>query len=186
MANDYSGYEETAAPEQLQQLNNLATMLEAAELEAEELELKYKEAEKRATQLREQDIPSLMQSIGMKKIVTAAGLEIELREEVRASFFAKDKLKREPAFAWLRDHNHDGLIKNTVTASFGKDQAKLADRFAAFVKTFDAPIDLVQQRDINHQTMLAFLREQLREGHEVPLPLFGAMVQTFAKLTRSK
>lgn len=185
-APDYSGFEEQLSPEQLTTLANLATMLEAADKEVEELELALGEAKKRVTQLREHDIPALMQQLGVKSITTSGGIGIKLREEVRASFFAKDKAKREPAFAWLRQHKHEGLIKNVVSASFPTDQEALAERFAEFAKTFDAPVTVQQSRDIHHQTLLAFLREQLREEVKIPLELFGAIVQTFAEVKRDK
>lgn len=186
MSYDYSGHEETASPDQMALLHSLADKLDVADREVEALELALKEAEKRAQQLRENELPELMLSIGMKEFTTTAGAKFKLREEVRASFFAKDPQKREPAFAWLADHGHDGLIKNFVTATFSKGQDKTAEAFMEFVKTFDAPLNIAQKKDINHQTMLAFLRERLREGEDVPLELFGAFVQKFVKIERPK
>lgn len=183
---DYTGYEEKATPEQMRVLGVLADRLDQADKNIADLEFKLDEAKKSANELREHDLPTLMKELGIKEVKTIGGLTVELREEVRASFFAKDKARREPAFAWLKAHNHDGLIKQTVSASFGKDQAATADRFAEFVKTFDVPVNVTQARDINHQTLLAFIRERLREGQELPLPLFGAMVQSFAKVHRDK
>lgn len=186
MQHDYSEHEEEIAPDQMTLLHSLASKLDAADREVEELELKLKEAENKARQIRENDLPELMQSLGLKQLVTANGLVVKLREEVRASFFAKDPGKREPAYDWLREHGHDGLIKNTVAVQFGKEQEQLAEKFAEFVKTFEAPVSMQRKKEINHQTLLAFLREQLREGQEVPLPLFGAFVQKFVKIERTK
>lgn len=184
MAHDYSDHEETASPDQLATLHQLAGQLDLVDLEIEQLEEQLKEAGKRAQQLRDNDLPELMLAIGMKEFTTTGGVRFKLREEVRASFFAKDPLKREPAFEWLKANGHDGLIKNTVTASFGKGQEKFADAFMEFVKEFDGPKNIAQKKDINHQTMLAFLRERLREGEAVPLEKFGAFVQKFVKIER--
>ena len=181
---DYSGYEEEAAPDQQKLLNNLADQLAAVDNEIEELNAKLTAAEARAKQLRENDIPEMMHSLGLKEIVLANGLCVKLREEVRASFFAKNPEKREPAFRWLKENGHDGIIKNVVAVQFGKGDEEIAERFEKFAREFDAPLNLQRKRDIHGQTLLAFLREQLREGQEVPLEKFGAFVQKFAKVER--
>lgn len=182
---DYSGHEEIAAPEQQEQLNNLAGQLDQVQLEIEEIEARLKEVNEKRRRLRENDIPELMQSMGIKLIVTTSGLKIQLREEVRASF-PKDHTKREAAFDWLREHNHDGLIKQSFVIQFSRDQEKLAEKFRRDLEKRKIPLNIDHKKDLNHQTMLAFLREQQREGEDVPLPLFGAFVQKFADVSRDK
>lgn len=185
MQHDYSGHEEKIAPDQLILLNTLADNLDKAELEAEALEEQLKAVQEKARAIRENDLPELMQAIGLKEITTANGLNVQLKEEIRASFFAKDPTKREPAFSWLKDNNHDGLIKNMVSVTFPKGQEAVADEVVRMLKEREgSPLNVERKRDINHQTMLAFLRERLREGEEVPLPLFGAFIQKFAKVSR--
>lgn len=183
---DYSGEEEEASPEQMKQLHSLVEQLETAEREADDLEEQLKAKKKWVQQLAENDIPELMQSIGVKDLTTLNGLKVELKEDVRASFFTKNPEKRGPAFEWLHEHGHDGLIKNVVSAQFGKDQAEVAEAFVAYCKAFDRPVDVAQKQDIHHQTLLAFLREQLEMGTGVPLEKFGAIVQKFARIKRPK
>lgn len=184
---DYSGHEEEASQDQLDLLHRLADKLDVADAAVERMEAELKEAKERARQIRENDMPELMLSLGVKEYTSlSTGVKFKLREEVRASFFVKDHSKREPAFEWLRANGHEGLIKNTLTASFGKDQEAMADRFAEFVAKFDGPVDMSRKKDIHHQTMLAFLREQLREGENVPLELFGATIQKIVDVKRPK
>lgn len=183
---DYSGEEEEAAPEQMAKLYALVEKLDAADVEVEQQEEKLKLAKEKARQLRENDIPDLMLSIGLKTLVTDTGLEVKLKEEVRASFFAKNPEKRLPAFEWLKANDHDGLIKNVVSARFGKDQEAVAEQFVEFCKKFERPVDLEQKRDIHPQTLLAFLREQRELGTAVPLEIFGACVQNIVKIKKPK
>lgn len=185
MSFDYSGEEETVAPDQMVLLQNLATKLAEADLKVKEIEAQLKEAEKVASQIRENDLPQLMQSLGMKNFQLADGTKFELKEEIRASFFAKDPSRREPAFAWLREHRHEGLIKNQVTATFSVEQEAIAEKFVEFCKDkFDTPLNLQQKKDIHPSTLKAFLTEETREGRQPPLELFGAFVQTYVKVKR--
>jgi hypothetical protein len=182
---DYSGEEETVAPDQMALLQSLATKLAALDARSKELEAQQKEVDKAASQIRENDLPQLMQSLGMKDFTLADGTKFKLREEVRASFFSKDPTKREPAFDWLKQHHHEGLIKNQVTATFNIEQEKLAEKFIEFCKDkFDSPLNLQQKKDIHPMTLKAFLSEEIREGRTPPLELFGAYVQTFVKIER--
>jgi len=180
---DYSGHQEEIAPDQLQLLNNLASKLDEADAVVANLELELKAAEQKARTLRETDLPELMQAIGLKEITTANGLTVELREEVRASF-PKDLEVRERAFSWLDENDHGGLVKHNFTISFTKAQEAAAERFAQELAARKEPVNFVRKKDLHHQTMLAFIREQLKVGSDIPLPLFGAFIQKFAKLKR--
>lgn len=171
---DYSGFEEEPDTDQVRILNSLVEQLVVADAQETELEERLKVAKKLAQDLRENTIPAQMEQMGLKEIVTAAGVRVQLKTDVQASFFAKAPSKREPAFQWLRDHDHDGLIKNVVSAQFDREEQGVAEKFAAYCKAFSEPVDVQQKRDIHNQTLCAFLREQLREGHPPPLELFGA------------
>lgn len=178
--------EEEASPEKMAKLHMMVDRLDAMELECEQMEEKLKEKQKEARTLRENDIPDYMLSIGVKSIETQSGLKVELKEEVRVSFFAKNPEKRGPAFEWLKAHGHDGLVKNVVSVQFGKDQEQVAEKFVAYAKQFERPIDVAQKQDIHSSTLKSFLTEQLELGTGVPLELFGAMQQKFARIKRPK
>lgn len=181
---DYSGHEEQQSQDQMRQLTALVDKLDNAEAICEQLEEQLKAAQQVARELRENTIPELMQSIGVKEITTESGVYVALKEEVRASFFTKEPEKRLPAYEWLRENHHDGLIKNQVSVQFNREQDQLAAKFVEYCRQFDVPVNLEQKQEIHHQTLLAFLREQIREGAEVPLEKFGAFVQKFAKVKR--
>lgn len=176
--------QETVDPDQMAQLQRLVAQLGSAEEEIERREAALSEAKQVARELAENSIPELMQSIGLTELTTTEGLRIKLREEIRASFFPKDKAKREPAYEWLRVHHHDGLIKNRVEVIFNREQSQLAKDFVDYCDKFGTPLNVSQNMDIHNQTLVAFLKERVREGEEVPLDLFGAFVQKFARIER--
>lgn len=191
---DYSQFAEEASPEQTNQLGRLCAQADALATEIKQIELKLKEKVEQKRVVVETNIPELMQAMNCKEIVTADGLRVELREEVRASFPSRDKApeKREEAFRWLTENGHVDLIKHNLTLKFTKGEREVADKIVAILKEArtedDKPFQLNMDRDdsVHPQTLLAFLRERLREGDEIPLDKFGAFVQKFAKITRDK
>lgn len=182
-AYDYTGHEELPAPDQLAQLHRLVDQLEQREREVDRLTELLKVQAEAARKLREGDVPDLMQAMGMKDFTSTSGLRVQLRQEVRASL-PKDPAKREQAFAWLKAHKHDGLIKRSFVIKFGKDEEAWATKFEADLRKRKKPVNVLRVDDIHNQTLCAFLREQIREGTGIPLPAFGAFIQKFAKIER--
>jgi hypothetical protein len=179
--------DENAEPSQTlaQRLGKLALVMGQLELRREELEAELKQIDGQLRQYREQLVPEVMQEMGLAQAVTAGGIKIELREEVRASF-PKDEEKRSRAFAWLEQTGDDGIIKREFSVRYGRDATEWATSFRNMLR--DAGVDehaaVSEDWSINHQTMLAYLRQQLRDGRSVPLEDFGAYVQSFAKIVR--
>lgn len=187
MQHDYSGHDEIVPPEKLTQLNGLADQLDKVDREVVELEAKLKEREEARRILSEKDIPDLMLEIGLKSITTMSGLEIDLREEVRCSFPPKTKPeKRKEAYDWLINNHHEGLIKHNVEMKFPRGQRDQADKIVEILEHCGIPVNIEREDTVHHQTLLAFLRERIREGEEIPMETFGAWVQKFAKIKRSK
>lgn len=180
---DYSDEQEEAAPEQVALLGKLVDELAQAEREVDEAQQRLQAAQERVRKLRENDIPELMLSLGQKHMVSTEGVSVKLREEVRASL-PKDPKRREEAFEWLRQNGHAGLIKHEISIKFTRDQGQLAQRVWEMLHEIGAPVNAVRKDDIHHQTLCAFLREQLKQGTAPPLPKFGAFIQKFAEVKK--
>lgn len=181
MAHDYSGHQEEAPPDQLALLNRLVDELVKADNDVDAAEAALATAQERSRKLREGDIPELMLTIGMKDLTTMDGLHVKLREEVRAAL-PKDAARREQAFDWLKENGHAGLIKHEITVKFTREQYAQAERI--FKLLSGENVNVFRKDDIHHQTLCAFLREQLKAGEGVPLPLFGAFIQKFAEVKK--
>ena len=128
-------------------------------------------------------IPAQMQTMHLEELRTPGGLRIEIVNEVRASL-PKDE-RREQAFEYLRRTNNEGLIRTSFEVSFGVGTDELAKKFAALIREnkIDEVAEVFDSKTINHAQMLKFLRDQLKAGVEVPMETFGAIVQTFAKVS---
>lgn len=181
---DYSGEVQAPTEDALRRLNKL--VLEAAKLEIDimkiEADLKEKQNQLRAH--KEKFIPELMAEMGMSSIVTATGVKVELKDEVRAAFPKSDQEKRQRAFSYLEQEGDDGIIKRQFVIQYGRNAASWADEFSKKLEELGVAEHATVEEDwsIHHQTLLAYLRGKLKEGANIPMDAFGAVVQSFAKI----
>ncbi len=186
---DYSG--EVAPPshgsEVVKRLSALVVQMAQLELAELDLEEQLKQTKKDLKQYRDNLIPEIMAEIGVPAITTAGGITIEVEDKLHASF-PKDEGKQAIAFAWLKESGNDGMIKREITVRYGRDSVKWAEELMQKMEEWQigehATVD--QEWNIHHQTLLAFLRNELKDGHPVPLEVFGAYVQRQAKIKRAK
>ncbi len=178
---------ETSA-EAAKRLTALVLRMAQLELEEGDLEYKLKETQKELRQYRENLVPELMAELGSTLFRTAlGGIEVEMKEELRASF-PKDTTRQIQCFAWLKETGNDGIIKREVTIQYGRDSIKWADELVQKLEEWGIGEHgtLSQEWNINHQTLLAFLRRELKDGKNVPMEVFSAFVQRYAKIKRGK
>lgn len=143
-------------------------------------------------------LPQAMIAAGMASYhLGESGYTLEVEDFVRAtipSATAIDKSegpdkealvnRRDAALAWLRDNKADSLIKNELTADFGKGHAKDAKKFAAMIEK--AGFESKVEEAVNFQTLNCFLREELKKGTNVPAETFSMFVGKRAKLKAPK
>ena len=186
---EYDYGDEPVAQDQLVLLGQLADKLEAKKNAVDEAERLLKVAQEEYRQVRERELPELMLSIGLKDITTSGGVGVELREEIRASL-PKEGAERDRAMAWLKDNDHAGLIKTEISIRLDRTQVEHADvvwqDIISKMELLGIDPDVRRKEDVHHQTLCAFLREEMRQGHEVPLDYFGAFVQKFAEIKKKK
>lgn len=177
------------------ELTDAAQQLLRAESETESAEAALKAAKERERVLREETLPNMMQELGVEKIVLTDGNELTCKQEVYASISAD---RKEPAFNWLETNGYGGLIKTTVSLDFARNELEkaqeLIDELAELGYT-----NVLLDRNINPQTLKAFLRERLAEPKTefteeekadgmspLSLELFGARAVMTAKLKLKK
>lgn len=188
---DYSGEEAPVRRmdqvDLIKQLGKLAAAQGLLELEIEEMEAQLKAKKKEHALYAEKLVPDLLDQIGLKSVVTKGGLHVELKEDVRASI-PQDAEKRGRAFQYLHDTGNDGMIKREITIRYSRDEAKFADELLAQLEKLDVKkhATVEHEWDIHNSTLTAFIREELREGRNIPLQDFGAFIQRHAKLRRKR
>lgn len=169
----------------LKQIGQLAAKQGLLELEIEDLEAQLKEKKKEHAQYAEKLVPDLLAQIGLKSITTKGGLQIELREDVRASL-PQDPEKRDQGFKYLHDTGNDGIIKREITVRYGRDDGRFADQLLAALEDMGVKEHATIEHEwtIHNQTLVAFIKGELKEGRNVPMESFGAFIQKHAKLRR--
>lgn len=180
---DYSG-EQTAPPEDsMKRLTKLIVEMGQLKLECDELGMKLAEKQKELREYEENLVPMLMNEIGQTYVRTKSGIEVELKEEVRASF-PKDEKKRAAAFRFLEETGDDGIIKREFRIRYGRDSIEWANKLHEELKRLGVANHATVEEDwsVHHQTLLAYIRGKLKEGANVPMEAFGAFVQSFAKI----
>ena len=165
----------------LNALMTAARVLIQADATVEEAEAALVTAKARARLLREETIPNAMMELGLTRLDLDSGEVLKVVHDVFASI---PVAKRDAAFEWLVAHQHEGLIKTEVAASFGKGQWKQAVKIQALL--IKKGLEATCEQSVHPSTLKAFLKEQLGDGKEVPLELFGAMSVFTTKITVPK
>lgn len=129
--------------------------------------------------VNEEDIPALMQEMGMDSI-TVDGNKVALRQFVHARI-AEDK--RDEAFQWLRSIGEGDLIKHDVTVSFKAGQDNVAGSVVAGLE--EQGLDPAQKTHVHPQTLKAWVKGRIESGKEIDFDTFGVFVGTEAKISRS-
>lgn len=179
---DYSGFD-TPTVDTSTELGRLSALAEEARQAEEAVEAAQRELKRLQgvhQGLVEQQIPEIMERVGMQKFTTMNGLNIDLKEIIRASLGSGPEKDRN--LDWLEANGHEAIVKMSVVVPFGRGdeeraQAKeLADR----LKKEGANASF--ERKVEPSTLGALIRELLEEGRPVPEESFHVFRQRVAKI----
>lgn len=178
---DYGEFQEQkeVPADALAALSQLAEQLGEHEQRKSALEKELEEVQGKIRNLSEIEIPDLMETVGQASFTTTSGLSIKVEEKVRASI---PKERYEEALAWLTENGHGGLIKCKVEVAFPRDQIDEARKLSASLSNDYE--DVKSESTVHPMTLTSFITNQLKDGKEVPMGLFGAWRQRQAKVSR--
>ena len=162
----------------LKEMSDLCAEQAAIEDEIKQLEEQLKAKSKAARKLSQEIIPAKMQELGLESLTLKDGSAVKVKQLVQASIPVRH---RETAFQWLRDRGHGDLIKNQISAEFGKGEDQSAGKFIDNIKSLG--YEPKQKVWVEPMTLKAFVREQVEKGKELPFDLFGVYIANKAKLT---
>ena len=94
------------------------------------------------------------------------------------------KDKREEAFDWLVDNNHGDLIKNQVATSFVRGQEQMARDLVEELTQRDMAVS--NRKWVEPMTLKAWVKDELKEGKNIPSDLFGIFIGERAKIIKPK
>lgn len=128
-------------------------------------------------------IPELLGRMRLKECVTASGIEVKVKREIKASLPGHDRVEaRMGAFQWLIDQGHGGVIKNQVSVSLDRGQDDRADALVVELRTKGFEVE--SKKDVHVSTLGALVRELMADGKIVPRDLFNLFDMQVAKLSR--
>jgi hypothetical protein len=149
----------------------LAKRAKSLSKEIDDLEKTLSERKENYRKLTEDSLPEALASLGMTSFRMEDGSSIDIKPFYGASIKAE---RQAEAFAWLREHGYDDLIKNTVSVRFGKGEDELCTRLIDNLKgTGYVP---EQNQKVEPMTLKAWVKEQVEKGKEFPTELFGAFI----------
>jgi hypothetical protein len=162
---------------QLAQLGDLANDLFLAELKLLEAQEKSREAQELVRNIAEQQIPELMDDLGLASFETKSGVKLTVADVIRASI---PKVRREEAYKWMDDEGYGDLVKHNVTISFGRDEGDQAEEL---IEDLDAKgLRVKDEKKVESSTLRKFVGDRLEEGADIPMDLFGAAQFRKAKI----
>tara|TARA_R110000765_G_scaffold385149_2_gene476956 strand:+ start:2279 stop:2848 length:570 start_codon:yes stop_codon:yes gene_type:complete len=149
--------------------------------EVENLEKALKLANQDLNKIRDEDLPAMLQEIGMTSFELTDGSKVEVRSTYGAHIKIDNKAE---AFGWLRDEGFDDIIKNQVVCEFGRGEDLLAATFMGLAE--EQGYGATQKEAIHPSTLKAFVKERIEAGADFPSELFGAFVGQRATIKKGK
>jgi hypothetical protein len=123
-------------------------------------------------------IPTTLMAFGGTGFRLKDGSGVEARKGLKASIPAARSAE---ALRWLRDNGYGDLIKNNVTASYGRGEDDRADALARAL--IDQGVVVDRKEGVHWQTLSGFCREKLEAGVELPHDLLGIVEYWNTKIT---
>lgn len=176
--------EEAAKPvASLSELVDLARRAVALEANVNDLEEALKTQKSALNEIKTKLLPDAMASVGQSNFTLDDGSTIAIEDFVAGSL-PKEPLKRQAALLELESNHGEHIIKNEIIVQFEKKQHNEALTLAE--ELHDKGYDAKVQSNVHPQTLMAFVREALRNGEEINYEKLGCFVGRVAKIKLNK
>jgi hypothetical protein len=126
-------------------------------------------------------VPDAMDEMGMQSLTTSNGVDITINDDLHVHISEDNKPQ---AFTWLRDNNHEDIIKNQVVVSFNKNEDNVAGAF--YSDAVAGGHDVQRKETVHNGTLRGFVREMRNKGIQIPSETFGVYEGRIAKITSHK
>ncbi len=160
----------------LQRAVQLAELLLKLRENVTRLETELEAAKKDVRRVEQEDLPDLMQELGLETFKLKSGETIEVKPEVDCGISEERRAK---AHDWLTVNGFGGLIKTEVVAKFGRDEREAAVACAEQIGG-----EMIER--VHPSTLKSFVKEQMAAGKPLPFDLFGVHPYNKVKITAAK
>lgn len=153
-----------------------------------DLEAQLSEAKTAHHKITHEEIPEAMMAAGVSSFKTEAGLTVEVADFVTGSLPKAELDEGKPrakALDWLRNNDAEGIIKTTISLTFGKGENKRADALRTLLRK-NGFKEFADEIGVHPQTLGAFAREALRKGKKLPLKTLGIFLDHKAVVREPK
>jgi len=164
----------------LQALTNLAAYQQELEDRIAETEQVLKDLGEKLRTVSWQQIPEMMEKLGMETFTLKGGHTIKVEQKLQLSVPKKNK---DQAYAWVEEQGGSAIVKRAFVIAFDKEQEKLARKFKADCDRRKVSLPIEETKAVHSSTLNKFLRDKMADGVDVPLDLFGGFQQKIAKIT---
>lgn len=160
----------------LQRAVQLAELLLQMRNKVQDMEKQLEVAKADLRRVEQEDLPELMQELGLETFKLKTGETIEVKPEIDCGISEE---RRGAAHDWLSANGFGGLIKTEVVAKFGRDE-----RDAAVACAQQIGGEMIER--VHPSTLKSFVKEQMSAGKPVPFDLFGVHPYSKVKVTAAK
>lgn len=167
----------------LERLRVLAKEAIATEHTIISMEEGISEFKRRLNAIKTTLIPDAMAELGLSEFKTDDGFKFTMDDFVSGSL-PKDQEARAAAMDWLEANGANSLIKTEVSLSFGRNEHNQALSLTAELSERGFPV--TRKTTVHPQTLLAYARERLHSGDELPLELLGLYAGRIVKIKQQK
>lgn len=162
-------------------IKETAAQQEDAEEHVEFCQEELEKAQKELNRISMEVLPELMSDAETMDHTSDTGLRIQMAEKIRAAIPKDNEMA---TFAWMEANGHAHLIKRQIIIEFGRDEEAWAKKFMADCAKRKKKLNMKVKRTVHNQTLVAFIKDQLQKGVDIPAGLFSIFRQKFTKISR--
>lgn len=136
----------------------------------------------------EEHIPNLFLELGLSAFKLEDGSEVVVKPYYNATITEEHQVE---AFAWLRGHNLDDIIKHEVKVIFGKGEDEACGELKKTLA--DLNVNYVDKESVHPQTLKALVKERveklgdrLDETEKIPFETFSVYIGRKTKIVQPK
>lgn len=181
MTDEYAAFRDEPSSNLTTVLRQLADEYLEKEAEVIKVEAELEMAKSELKDIAEVRIPAATDGMD-GKFNLGDGRELQVKEEIRSSIAGE---KRGPAINWLDEHDYGHIVKRQVIVEFAKGETERTNNFLKAVRELEKDLGTLVVKTnftVHHATLNSWVKEQLSEGIDLPVDVFGIFRQRTAKV----
>ncbi len=161
-------------------LSNLIRQSVDLDKQVKDAEQYLKDLQYKKRTIDEEDIPSLMEEIGVESL-TVDGNKVSIEKYVSARI---PENRKSEAFGFIRSIGEGDIIKNEVVVGFGMGQDNVAGAVVDDLR--NQGLSPAQKTHIHPMTLRTWAKNRIEKNQEIDFDMFGIYVGNRAKIKGAK